>query len=65
MGGQESKLLLAAGELLVGALALALKGLAHAHEGDVETALQHTQRLIEYVVVKLKLHSDLARDLGS
>ena len=43
VGGQERELVLAASELLVGALALCLEGLAHPHERDVEAALQHAQ----------------------
>ena len=35
VGGEERELALARGELLVGSLALGLKGLAHAHERDV------------------------------
>ena len=47
VGRHERELLLAAGELLVGALALGLEGLAHPHERHVEAALQHRQGLRE------------------
>ena len=41
--GHEGELLLAAAELLVGALALVLEGLAHPHERHVEAALKHRE----------------------
>ncbi len=43
VGGEEHQLVLAAGELLVGAAALLLEGLAHPHQRHVEAALQHAQ----------------------
>ena len=47
VGGHERELLLAARELLVGALALLLEHLAHPHERHVERRLRHRQRLRE------------------
>jgi hypothetical protein len=42
---QERQLLLPAGELFVGALALRLEALAHAQQGELEAQLQHVERL--------------------
>ena len=63
VGRQERELLLAAGELLVGALALGLEGLAHPHERDVEAALQHAQRPGEHLGWNVELLGGLAHHL--
>ncbi len=49
VGRKEGELLLAAGELLMGVLALGLEGLAHPYERDVKAALQHAKRPGEHL----------------
>ncbi len=48
--GEKRELLLAACELLVGDVALGLKGLRHPHDRHVEAALQHAERVGERLV---------------
>ncbi len=64
VGGHEGELLLLAVELVVGALALGLEGLAHPHERDVEAALEHLQRSCQHVRPQLPLLRDLSQHLG-
>ncbi len=64
VGGHEGELLLAATELLVGALALGLEGLAHAHERHVEAALQHRDGSLENRLRQRELLDDFAHEVG-
>ena len=50
-------------ELLVGALALGLEGLAHPHERHVEAALQHPERPVEHLGRDIELRGGLAQHL--
>ena len=58
--GQEGKLLLASAQLLVRALALALEGLTHPHQGHLEAALEHQQRIGKGRCRQLQLNGALA-----
>jgi len=63
VGGEEDEFLLAAGQFVVGPLALVLEGLAHPHQGDVEAALDHRPRLGQRLLAQIEVGGALVEDL--